>query len=89
MNRQLLKLLIFLLVSGWCISEVAAQRPGQSRPGNARRDLQERMRPTDNGLRVGDQAPDFKLKALDGQEEFELGSFAGKKPVLLIFGSYT
>jgi hypothetical protein len=47
----------------------------------------------DNAPKVGEVAPTFKLKLLvkegEEQEEFDLKSFIGKKPVLLIFGSYT
>lgn len=38
---------------------------------------------------VGDVAPLFKLKTLDGEGEFELASLRGKRPVVLFFGSYT
>ena len=37
----------------------------------------------------GKTAPDFKLKSLDGKRTVQLSSFAGTKPVALIFGSYT
>ena len=40
-------------------------------------------------LRTGDAAPDFKLPALDKSAQVELASFRGRKPVVLIFGSYT
>ena len=40
-------------------------------------------------LKVGEVAPTFKLKSLDGKSETNLASFKGKKPVVLIFGSYT
>ena len=40
-------------------------------------------------LKVGDQAPDFKLKTIDAKEEVVLSSFRGRKPVVLVFGSYT
>ena len=40
-------------------------------------------------LKVGDIAPTFKLKSLDGKSETDLAAFKGKKPVVLIFGSYT
>ncbi len=40
-------------------------------------------------LKVGDVAPGFKLDSLDGKSETELGQYKGKKPVILIFGSYT
>jgi len=40
-------------------------------------------------LKVGDPAPEFDLKMLDAQDRVRLSSFAGKKPVALIMGSYT
>ena len=43
----------------------------------------------DNAPSVGDEAPNFKLQSKDGSTEVELASFRGKKPVVLIFGSYT
>ena len=39
--------------------------------------------------RVREQAPDFKLPALGSDKTVHLASFTGKKPVALIFGSYT
>ena len=44
------------------------------------------------GLRapkVGDAAPDFTLKSIDGSSEVTLSTFRGVKPVVLIFGSWT
>ncbi len=43
----------------------------------------------DKGPKVGDVAPSFKLASLDGKEEFELKTFKGSRPVVLLFGSYT
>ena len=40
------------------------------------------------GPNVGAPAPDFKLKRSDGGE-VRLSSFKGKRPVVLVFGSYT
>jgi len=40
-------------------------------------------------LKVGGAAPDFKLKTTDGKSEVQLSGFKGKKPVVLVFGSYT
>ncbi len=40
-------------------------------------------------LRVGDESPNFKLKTKDFTREVELSSFRGKRPVVLIFGSYS
>ncbi len=42
------------------------------------------------GPKVGENAPDFKLKVLtNSKTEIKLSSFKDKKPVVLIFGSYT
>ncbi len=43
----------------------------------------------DTAPAVGSYAPNFKLKTMDGAKEVELASFKGKKPVVLVFGSYT
>jgi hypothetical protein len=43
----------------------------------------------DGAPKVGQLAPEFKLKTLDGTAEIELASFRGKSPVVLLFGSYT
>jgi peroxiredoxin len=37
----------------------------------------------------GDDAPDFELSDAQGKSRIQLSSFRGKKPVALIFGSYT
>ena len=39
--------------------------------------------------KIGDVAPVFALSSLDGKKETDLKSFRGKRPVILIFGSYT
>lgn len=57
-----------------------AQQKAGKRPGDLR---------AQTNLRVGDTAPDFKLKTKDGDREVQLASFRGKKPVVLVFGSYT
>jgi len=41
------------------------------------------------GLKVGDMAPAFRLRSLDGEAETDLETFRCQKPVVLIFGSYT
>lgn len=38
---------------------------------------------------VGQPAPDFNLKQLGKDKFIKLSSFRDKKPVVLIFGSYT
>jgi hypothetical protein len=42
-----------------------------------------------SGPNVGQQAPDFTLRTLDGKTKVRLSDFRGKKPVVLVFGSYT
>ena len=39
--------------------------------------------------KVGDLAPDFALHDVRGLEQVRLSNFRGKKPVALIFGSFT
>jgi len=41
------------------------------------------------GPRVGASAPDFTLPTQNGKGEITLSQFRGKKPVVLIFGSFT
>ena len=40
-------------------------------------------------LQVGDKAPDVELVALDGRSRFRLSERLGKRPLVLIFGSYS
>ena len=40
-------------------------------------------------LRVGDLAPDFRLRTYDKSSWVQLSSFRSDRPVVLIFGSYT
>ncbi len=40
-------------------------------------------------LNVGDAAPDFSLESRDRKSRVQLSTFKGKKPVVLVFGSYT
>lgn len=40
-------------------------------------------------LAVGDEAPDFTLPSPDGKSEVRLSSFRGKRPVVLVFTSFT
>ena len=39
--------------------------------------------------KAGDTAPDFTLSDISGTESITLSDFRGKKPVALVFGSYT
>ncbi|MCH7728825.1 MAG: hypothetical protein IH991_20420 [Planctomycetes bacterium] len=61
----------------------SGRRPGEiiTRPARGERHS--------DTLKVGDLAPDFMLTDPSGKREVTLSSFKGKKPVVLIFGSYT
>lgn len=61
----------------------------QNKNRNKNRNRNMRSRMDAKALKVGQEAPNFKLKSLDGESETELSSFQGKKPVVLIFGSYS
>lgn len=67
-----------------CLLPVFGQPYASEQPAKIRTDW--RVAET---LRVGDAAPDFKLKTKDFTREVELSSFRGKRPVVLIFGSYS
>ena len=41
------------------------------------------------GPGVGETPPDFNLKRMGSEERVRLSSFKGRRPVALVFGSYT
>ena len=43
----------------------------------------------ETGPKEGDVPPDFNLKRMGSEEKVSLSSFQGKRPVALVFGSYT
>ena len=43
----------------------------------------------ETGPKEGDVPPDFNLKRMGSEEKVRLSSFKGKRPVALVFGSYT
>jgi hypothetical protein len=67
--------LALLAATGW------AQSPGRSKAKGER--------PQAGKLQPGDDAPNFKLKKLHAEEQIELSTFRGTRPVVLVFGSYT
>jgi hypothetical protein len=40
-------------------------------------------------LKVGDDAPDARLLALDGETRFHIRERTGGRPLVLVFGSFT
>jgi hypothetical protein len=58
-----------------------AQQPGlPKRPSAAERE---------GALRPGDPAPEFRLKMRGSEERVQLSAFRGRKPVAIVFGSFT
>ena len=83
MKTELVILALLLVVAGCASSKIeppALLNGGKGHPGDFRRV---------DTVHEGDMAPDFKLKTLDGSRTMRLSQFRGKKPVVLIFGSYT
>lgn len=55
-------------------------------------DAQGGGRREDKAPKLGDEAPDFEIYRLDDTKKetpVKLSEFEGKKPVVLVFGSYT
>lgn len=47
------------------------------------------LRDLDASPKVGDRAPDFTLKQIDGKADVTLSKLLGKKHVMILFGSFT
>jgi hypothetical protein len=62
-------------------------RPG-GRPGEVITPAAKGERKTDQ-LKAGDPAPDFTLPTADGTGAVTLSGFRGRRPVVLVFASYT
>ena len=58
-------------------------------PGNVRSALTATTARDETGPKEGDVPPDFNLKRMGSEEKVRLSSFKGKRPVALVFGSYT
>ena len=43
----------------------------------------------EGSLKVRDAAPDFSLETYDRKSRLQLSTFRGKRPIVLVFGSYT
>jgi len=82
------RLAIAALLLSLTTAALAQPRRGDRQRPNRGGQSREAMRAPDK-LKVGAPAPDFKLKTVDGKREVQLSSFKGKRPVVLVFGSYT
>jgi len=70
-----------ILLSFSVVAAAFAQVPKVVTPGQ--------MGDRAGNLRVGDVAPDFDLKVMHKESHVVLSSFRNKRPVALVFGSYT
>lgn len=68
--------MIYIAVAAILVSAIAYAEPAKGRRSK-------------DSLKVGDKAPDFTLKMLSSKKKFTLSGNFGRKPTVLIFGSYT
>jgi hypothetical protein len=72
-----------------CGAVLAVPAPAQKgKPGEVNTPPAKGERVKDSVL-TGDAAPEFTLAEVQGDGKVTLSSFKGKRPVVLIFGSYT
>lgn len=57
--------------------------------GHRKRLMPEQKKVDAHAPRAGDMAPDFTLHDIEGQGAVTLSDFRRKKPVALVFGSFT
>ena len=69
----------------------SAQAPPQPRrqPDPRAAEILKQLQRGEGNLKPGHLAPDFNLKRLRSEDRVRLSSFAGARPVALVFGSYT
>lgn len=98
MKRLLIGLLFFgvggFATNDWALAwqnkdDTQTQKQERRRQRPNQQERQRRGQQPDDAPQVGDVAPVFTLKSLDGESETDIASFKGEKPVVLLFGSYT
>lgn len=57
--------------------------------GAENRDIRVSVKKLDRRPQIGDRAPDFRLATREGNRSLHLNELVGKRPVVLVFGSYT
>ena len=85
MFKSLQTSVLLSLLLGLLVSTAVAQRPGRG----PRQSGKSRPRRAADRLKAGDLAPNFTLSSPDGKQTITLRDYRGKKPVALVFGSYT
>jgi hypothetical protein len=82
--------LIVGLLVGLSGAEGFSQNQNPDQQSQRRRQQQQPAGKRGQGnLQVGDLAPTFTLKSLDGETKTDLATYRDQKPVILYFGSYT
>jgi hypothetical protein len=76
-------LAVLVLVAG-AVAVVVAKMGPRNVIGMLRYDQRQ-----EGKLKVGDHAPDVSLVALDGKSPVRLGEAIGRRPLVLVFGSFT
>ena len=76
-----------LLAAALMVGTCAAQSPPVPAAAEAYKALPSEVR--DGKLKPGDPAMDFTLKLRHSGKSVTLSSYKGKRPVALVFGSYT
>lgn len=89
LNRWSAGSMVLVLAAATILSPPAAAQRQQRRKDDSRRMMKAHRNAKDTAPKVGDDAPNFKLAMHDGDKDLELTSLRGKKPVVLVFGSYT
>ena len=79
MLKQIVCCLMTLALFTEVVPQAMAQRPEIGKRPARRADT----------ISVGDSAPDFQLKTLDGKVTMQLSRLCVDRPVALVFGSYT
>jgi len=86
-NRWSAGRIILVLATAAILSPPVTAQPRHK--DDMRRMMKGHKNAKDAAPKVGDDAPNFKLEMHDGDKVVELSSLKGKKPVVLVFGSYT
>lgn len=95
MKRTLRGLVVtfgLLFLASCASTSTRMERPDHKKRRFSREDMmkmRERSLARDKAPPLGAEAPNFTLQTQDGSRTVELASFRGKKPVVLVFGSYT
>jgi hypothetical protein len=83
------KPLVLAMLAAAMVSSLDAVTAAQDEGDRPQRQRRQGRARVDKAPKVGDMAPLFTLKSLDGMSTTDLASFRDQRPVILFFGSYT